>query len=87
MKFSLRLLLVVLGTVAYLGLAIAGWNGLSAFCANPARIALAVVLVIMSAVALFAGGNVNPGVREDRSNRWVITAFTVLGLVDGYLPA
>ncbi len=87
MKFSLRLVLVVLGTVAYLGLAIAGWNGLSAFCANPARIALAIVLVILTGVALFAGGNVNPGIREDRSNRWVITAFSVLGLVDGYLPA
>jgi protein-S-isoprenylcysteine O-methyltransferase Ste14 len=28
-----------------------------------------------------------PGVREDRRNRWVIVAFTVLGLLDGYLPA
>jgi protein-S-isoprenylcysteine O-methyltransferase Ste14 len=26
-------------------------------------------------------------VREDRGNRWVIWAFGVLGLVNGYLPA
>lgn len=87
MKFGLRLLLVLVGTTAYLGLAVLGWNGLSAFLADPARIALAVVLVAMTVVALFAGGNVSPGVREDRSNRWVVAAFSVLGLLDGYLPA
>lgn len=87
MNFGVRLLLVVAGSAAYLGLAVVGWNGVSAYCANPARIALAVVLLIMTTVALFAGGNVSPGVREDRGNRWVITAFSVLGLVDGYLPA
>jgi protein-S-isoprenylcysteine O-methyltransferase Ste14 len=86
-KFGLRLLLVLVGSTAYLGLAVLGWNGLSAFLANPARLALAVVLLVMTAAALFAGGNVSPGVREDRTNRWVITAFTMLGLLDGYLPA
>ncbi len=87
MRFGLRLLLVLVGAAAYLGLAVLGWNGVSAFLANPARIVLAVVLVAMTVVALFAGGNISPGVREDRGNRWVIAAFTVLGLIDGYLPA
>jgi protein-S-isoprenylcysteine O-methyltransferase Ste14 len=87
MRFGTRLLFVFSGTAIYLGLAVAGWNGLAPFCANPARIALAIVLVFMTVVALFAGGNVNPGVREDRGNRWVITAFSVLGIVDGFLPA
>jgi protein-S-isoprenylcysteine O-methyltransferase Ste14 len=87
MKLGLRLLLVLGAAAAYLGLAVAGWNGLSAFCANSARIALAIVLLVMTVVALFAAGNVSPGVREDRSNRWVITAFSVLGLLDGFLPA
>jgi len=41
----------------------------------------------MTVVALFAGGNLSPGVREDRSNRWVIVVLTVLGLLDAYLPA
>jgi protein-S-isoprenylcysteine O-methyltransferase Ste14 len=84
---SVRLLLVLAGTAVYLGLAVVGWNGISAFFANPARVALAAVLLAMSVVALFAGGNISPGVREDRSNRWVITAFSVLGLLDGYVPA
>jgi len=38
-------------------------------------------------VSLFAGGNVSPGIREDRSNRWVLVAFGVIGLLAGYLPA
>jgi len=83
----LRLTLVVVGTLAYLGLAVLGWGGLAAFFSHPARIALAVVLFGLSAVALFAGGNLSPGVREDRGNRWVIAAFAVIGLLDGFLPA
>jgi len=82
-----RILSVVVGTALYLGLAIAGLGGFQAFFAHPALIALAVVLVVVSGVALCAGGNLSPGEREDRSNRWVIVAFTVIGLLIGYLPA
>jgi hypothetical protein len=32
----------------------------------------------MSGVALFSGGNLSPGVREDRANRWVITVFSLM---------
>ena len=45
MNIGLRLILVLTGTAAYLGLAVLGWNGLAAYCANPARIALAIVLL------------------------------------------
>jgi protein-S-isoprenylcysteine O-methyltransferase Ste14 len=83
----MRLLLVLIGSTAYLGLAVLGWNGLSAFLADSARVALTVVLLVMTVVALFAGGNVSPGMREDRGNRWVVAAFSVLGLLDGYLPS
>lgn len=38
-------------------------------------------------MSLFAGGNLSPGQREDRGNRWVIAAFGLLGLLFGYLPA
>jgi protein-S-isoprenylcysteine O-methyltransferase Ste14 len=41
----------------------------------------------MALAAMFAGGNLSPGVREDRGNRWVIAAFAVIGLLDGFLPA
>src|SRR5262249_44189677 len=54
---------------------------------HPALIALALVLFAISGAALFAGGNLSPGVREDRSNRWVIIAFGPIGLALAYLPA
>jgi protein-S-isoprenylcysteine O-methyltransferase Ste14 len=82
-----RLTLVAVGAGAYLGLAILGWGGFAAFFAHPALIALAVALFALSGVALFAGGNLSPGVCEDRSNRWVIAVFAVIGLLDAFLPA
>jgi protein-S-isoprenylcysteine O-methyltransferase Ste14 len=87
MVWVLRLVLVALGTAAYVGLAILGWGGFRPFFSHPALVALVVVVLALSGVALFAGGNLNPGVREDRSNRWVIAAFALIGLLDAYLPA
>ena len=83
----LRLTLIVVGTAAQLGLAVLGRGGFSAFFSHPALIALALVHVALAGAALFAGGNLSPGVREDRGNRWVIVALAVLGLLDVYLPA
>jgi protein-S-isoprenylcysteine O-methyltransferase Ste14 len=40
----------------------------------------------MAGAALFAGGNISPGVREDRGNRWVIAALALIGLA-AFLPA
>ena len=87
MKSILRWTLIVVGTAAYLGLAVFGWGGLAAFFSHPALIALAIALFAMSGVALFAGGNLSSGVREDRGNRWVLIAFALIGLLDGFLPA
>jgi protein-S-isoprenylcysteine O-methyltransferase Ste14 len=75
------------GTLAYLGLAVLGWGGLAAFFSHPALITLAVITFLLSGSALFSGGNLSPGICEDRSNRWVLGAFALLGLVAGYLPA
>jgi hypothetical protein len=77
----LRMLLILAGTAAYLGVAVLGRGGPAAFFAQPALIALALVLVALSVVAVFAGGNVSPGVCEDRGNRWVLAAFALLGLL------
>jgi protein-S-isoprenylcysteine O-methyltransferase Ste14 len=84
---SVRVTLVLLGTAAYLGLAILGWGGWTAFFAHPARVALAVVLFVLAGVSLFAGGNLSSGVREDRGNRWILVAVALLGLLAAYLPA
>jgi protein-S-isoprenylcysteine O-methyltransferase Ste14 len=80
-------LFTILGTLAYLGLAVLGWGGFAAFFAHPARIALVIATFVMSGAAIFSSGNLSPGQREDRSNRWVIIAFAMIGLLMAYLPA
>ena len=84
---TIRPTLVLTGTAAYVGLAVLGWGGFAAFFSHPALVALTVAIFILAVVALFAGGNLSPGVREDRGNRWVIGAFALVGLADAYLPA
>lgn len=70
-----------------LGLAIVARGGFGAFFAEPALVALTVLTIIATVAALATGGNLNPGEREDRANRWVLVAFTFLGLAIAYLPA
>src|SRR4029077_17252551 len=77
----------ILGTLAYLGLAILGLGGFAAFFSHPALIALTVVFFLLSAVAPFSAGNLSPGEREDRGNRWVLAAFAVISLLLGDVPA
>jgi protein-S-isoprenylcysteine O-methyltransferase Ste14 len=75
------------GVVAFLGLAILGWGGFDAFFANPARIALVVATVAMVVAGLLSSANLSTGEREDRSNRWVIGALGLIGLLSAWLPA
>ena len=79
--------ITIIATLAYLGLAILGWGGFEAFFSHPALIALAIVVLVLSGTALFSGGNLSSGVREDRANRWVIAVFGLIGLLMAYLPA
>jgi protein-S-isoprenylcysteine O-methyltransferase Ste14 len=75
------------GTLAYLGLAVLGWGGFGPFFSNPARIALVVATVAMVVAALFSSGNLSTGEREDRSNRWIIGALGLIGILSAWLPA
>ena len=70
-----RLNLIVLSTAAYLGLAVLGGGGPAAFFSHSALRVLAAALFVIAGAALFAGGNLSSGVREDRANRWVIAAL------------
>ena len=80
-------IIIILATLAYLGLAILGWGGFAAFFCHPSLTALTIVLFALSGVALFSRGNLSAGEREDRANRWVIPVFALIGLMSGYLPA
>jgi protein-S-isoprenylcysteine O-methyltransferase Ste14 len=79
--------ITIIATLAYLGLAVLGWGGLAAFFSHPALIALAITLFALAGAAAFSSGNLSPGIREDRANRWVIVAFAIIGLLATYLPA
>lgn len=70
-----------------LGLAILGWGGFGAFFSHPSLVAMVVLTVLMSVVALFTKGSLSTGEREDRSNRWVLWAFALLGILLAYVPA
>jgi protein-S-isoprenylcysteine O-methyltransferase Ste14 len=87
MHSVLRFVSITVGSCVYAGLAILGWAGFRPFFSHPALTTLVVVLFALSAVSFFAGGNLSPGVREVRSNRWVIAVFAVLGFLNAYAPA
>ncbi len=74
-------------TLAYLGLAVLGRGGFATFFSHPALIALVIILFVLAGVGLFSGGNLSPGVREDRANRWIFIPFTLIALLAAYLPA
>ena len=88
MTLTPRLVLTtILATLAYLGLAVLGWGGFAAFFSHPALISLTIVVFVLSGLALFSSGNLSPGEREDRANRWVLVPFFLIGLLAAYLPA
>ncbi len=82
-----RFIAIAVGVAGYLGLAVLGAGGPSAFFSHAALTALAAILAVLGAAAFLAGGNLSPGVREDRSNRWVIAVFGAIGLLLAWLPA
>jgi protein-S-isoprenylcysteine O-methyltransferase Ste14 len=81
------MLLGVLTALVQFALAVVGWGGWQPFFAHRALIALAAVTVVLLIVAPFSSGNVSTGEKEDRSNRWVLAAFSLLALVNAYVPA
>ena len=79
--------LTIVSLGAFLGLAIAGAGGPTRFFSHPQLIAVTAVTITLGFAALFTEGHIGAGVKEDRSNRWVIAALGVLSFIDAYLPA
>src|ERR1700729_2373900 len=77
----------VLSVIAYLGLAIVGAGGPGRFFSYPPLTAVTLVTIALGLAGLFSEGHIGTGVKEDRSNRWVIAALGVLGILGAYLPA
>jgi len=84
-KFKMFSLSVVYLVVQFT-LATFAWGGLRPFFSHLQFVALAVLTVVMMAASLFSGVNINSGVKEDRSNRWVIGALSLIGLLLAFFP-
>ncbi len=72
--------------VVQFGLAILSFGGWTAFFSHGALLALTIVTVAMLFVAPFSSGNVSSGEQEDRGNRWVFLAFSIIALVSAVVP-
>jgi protein-S-isoprenylcysteine O-methyltransferase Ste14 len=73
---------IVVSIAIQFGLAIAGWGGWNAFFAHPALRALAAVTVVLAALAVPSGSSgLSSGEQEDRGNRWVLGAFSLIALL------
>ena len=79
--------LSVVYLVVQFTLATLGWGGLRPFFSQPQFVALALLTFVMMVVSAFSGVNITSGVKEDRSNRWVIGAFSLIGLLLAFFPA
>ena len=87
MPVLVRVVVTVLSISIFFLLAILGWGGFAPFFSHPALVALTVVCLLAAVIALFAGGNISAGEREDRGNRWVLAAFGIVTVAGGFLPA
>lgn len=71
-----------------IGLGILGWGGWRAFFTHPELRALVWMTLFFVVVAMFSGSSgLSAGQREDRGDRWVLAAFTIIALAMAYLSA
>src|SRR5215471_2392540 len=80
-------LISVVYLVVQFTLATLGWGGFHPFFSHPQFVALAVLTVVLMAASFCSGVSINSGVEEDRSNRWVIGALGLIGLLLAFFPA
>lgn len=78
--------LVILVSGALYGTFVVWARGLDAFPSHPALACLGLVYGVLTLAALFVGGNLSAGEREDRGNRWVLPVFVAVGLALAAVP-
>jgi protein-S-isoprenylcysteine O-methyltransferase Ste14 len=77
----------LVAVVLQFALAIVGWGGWRAFFAHSAFRALLGVTAALLLLSVFSSGGMSAGEKEDRSNRWVLGAFTAIAVLMAYFSA
>jgi protein-S-isoprenylcysteine O-methyltransferase Ste14 len=80
-------LFTIVVTGGYLALAALGAGGIGAFLARPQFIALSLMTLALTAIALFTVGHIVRYERGDRTNRWRLSAYAIIAVLGGYFPA
>ena len=76
---------LIVGVIQF-GIAILAFGGWTAFFSHGSLLALTAVTIAMMFVAPFTSGNLSSGEKEDRGNRWVFTAFSLIALLSAFVP-
>jgi protein-S-isoprenylcysteine O-methyltransferase Ste14 len=76
----------LLAATVQFGLAIVLLGGWKAFVSHPALIALAAATLGLLLVAPFSNANLSSGEKEDRGNRWVFIALSVVAFGSAIVP-
>jgi protein-S-isoprenylcysteine O-methyltransferase Ste14 len=85
---SLRLVLTaIISLFVQFGLAILGWGGFAAFYSHPAFVWLTFSTLGLLVCSFFTHASLSAGEQEDRGNRWVLAAFSIVALLLTYLSA
>lgn len=88
MRLTFRLAcLTTFSTLIYLVATIWAGGGPTIFFSDPARTTVFGSTILLAISGLFTQANVSPGEREDRSNRWVLAVFAVLGIAGAIVPS
>lgn len=86
MKSIAKTVAVVMSTLVCLGAAVPCRGGISAVFAEPPLVAVMIATLGGAVAAPLVGGNLSPGIQEDRGNRWVLPVFALIGVLLAVLP-
>jgi protein-S-isoprenylcysteine O-methyltransferase Ste14 len=79
------IIITVISVVLYVALAVWAFGSVGAYFADPARIGFIVVFVVLTIMAARTNSSgLGPGVREDKSNRWVIFPLILASLISAW---
>lgn len=80
-------LLALLLSLCFIGIAVWGWGQWRGFFANPPRLAVCAALIALAGVTPLCGCNTSRGRHNDPSNNWIFPPLLLVGLVMGWVSS